>query len=221
MNPYRVLRVKKTATLAEITAAYRGLALRWHPDKNPGDAKAAAKFVEINQAYEILSDSDRRARYDATGDTTFRHENNAISGAVEVLAVVFTLVVKQIVEQGGDVKKEDIVTHMRNVLAQQRQERTKAILNIEKAKAALTEAATRFTAEDGEENYFAGIIRHQIHELENMLAQQTAEEEKSKAALKLLAKFKYRVDAFQRLNGYLSGTGTGTTGGITWRVLRS
>ena len=59
---YEVLGVSKTATDAEIKKAYRKLAKENHPDLHPGDKEAEARFKEANDAYEILSDSDKRSR---------------------------------------------------------------------------------------------------------------------------------------------------------------
>ena len=64
---YTTLGVAKTATSDEIKKAYRKLAQKYHPDKNPGDKQAEDKFKEINQANEVLSDPDKRAKYDKLG----------------------------------------------------------------------------------------------------------------------------------------------------------
>src|SRR6202790_4227711 len=64
---YAKLGVKKTATPEEIRKAFRKLARKYHPDVNPGDKKSEAKFKEINEAYEVLSDSDKRRKYDTLG----------------------------------------------------------------------------------------------------------------------------------------------------------
>ncbi len=64
---YEVLGVQRGATEDEIKKAYRGLAKKYHPDLNPGDKDAEAKFKEVNEAYEVLSDSGKRARYDQFG----------------------------------------------------------------------------------------------------------------------------------------------------------
>jgi len=64
---YEVLEVQKTATADEIKKAYRKLAIKYHPDKNPGDKEAEEKFKEAAEAYGVLSDPDKRAKYDQFG----------------------------------------------------------------------------------------------------------------------------------------------------------
>jgi molecular chaperone DnaJ len=64
---YEVLGVSKNATEDEIKKAYRSKAKQYHPDLNPGNATAEAKFKEANEAYEVLSDANKRARYDQFG----------------------------------------------------------------------------------------------------------------------------------------------------------
>lgn len=67
MDPYQVLGVEKTSSEADIKAAYKKLAIQYHPDKNPGDKEAEEKFKEINAAYDILKDPNKKAEYDAYG----------------------------------------------------------------------------------------------------------------------------------------------------------
>ena len=64
---YEVLEVAKTATVEEIKKAYRKKAIQYHPDKNPGDKEAEEKFKDAAEAYEVLSDPDKRSRYDQFG----------------------------------------------------------------------------------------------------------------------------------------------------------
>ena len=63
-DPYTVLGVAKTAKPDEIKSAFRKLAKKYHPDQNQDDPKAQAKFSEINQAYEIVGDKERRGQFD-------------------------------------------------------------------------------------------------------------------------------------------------------------
>ena len=66
-DPYKVLGVSPDASDEDIKRAYRKLAKKYHPDLNPGDTEAEQKFKEVNEAYEVLSDKDKRARYDQFG----------------------------------------------------------------------------------------------------------------------------------------------------------
>src|SRR4029077_2166246 len=64
---YEVLEIARTASDSDISVAYRKLAIRYHPDKNPGDQEAIARFKEAAEAFEVLSDETKRARYDRYG----------------------------------------------------------------------------------------------------------------------------------------------------------
>eukprot|EP00931_Biecheleriopsis_adriatica_P012552 TRINITY_DN113724_c0_g1_i1.p1 TRINITY_DN113724_c0_g1~~TRINITY_DN113724_c0_g1_i1.p1 ORF type:complete len:155 (+),score=42.71 TRINITY_DN113724_c0_g1_i1:32-466(+) len=64
LDYYQVLGLSKDASLEAIKKAYRQLALKWHPDKNDGDAAAAEKFKELAEAFTVLSDSEQRRLYD-------------------------------------------------------------------------------------------------------------------------------------------------------------
>jgi DnaJ-class molecular chaperone len=64
---YEVLGVSKKASAGEIKSAYRKLARQYHPDRNPGDKQAEARFKEVQEAYDVLSDADKRAQYDRFG----------------------------------------------------------------------------------------------------------------------------------------------------------
>jgi DnaJ-class molecular chaperone len=78
---YQVLSVNRTASEKEIKQAYRRLARKYHPDLNPGDKSAEAKFKEINAAYEVLSDPEKRKKYDQFGDQWEYAEQFAKAGS--------------------------------------------------------------------------------------------------------------------------------------------
>src|SRR4030042_233011 len=67
-NYYDILGVKRDASEKDVKQAYRRVARKHHPDVNPGDKSAESKFKEINAAYEVLSDKDKRQKYDQFGD---------------------------------------------------------------------------------------------------------------------------------------------------------
>ena len=77
---YEVLGVSKTASDDEIKKAYRKLAIKFHPDKNPGDKSAEEKFKEVSEAYEVLSDKQKRSRYDQFGHAGVGGSGNPFSG---------------------------------------------------------------------------------------------------------------------------------------------
>jgi DnaJ-class molecular chaperone len=75
-NPYEVLGIPSNSTDQEIKSAYRRMALRYHPDKNPDDPVAAEMFKEVTFAYEVLSDPENRRLYDTTGSEVRISDNS-------------------------------------------------------------------------------------------------------------------------------------------------
>ena len=71
---YKVLGVNRDATQDEIKKAFRKLAVKYHPDKNPGNKEAEARFKEITEAHEVLGDPEKRRRYDQLGENWTRTE---------------------------------------------------------------------------------------------------------------------------------------------------
>ena len=91
---YEVLGVERRSSTGQITEAYRKLAIRFHPDKNPGDDEAASRFKEAARAFEVLSDENLRARYDRYGHAGLQggggqHEFNDISDIFEAFGDLF------------------------------------------------------------------------------------------------------------------------------------
>src|SRR5919206_680781 len=78
---YEVLGVARSAGDGEIKAAFRKLAMKHHPDRNPGDRQAEAAFKELNEAYEVLNDPQKRAAYDQYGHAAFDPRSRAGRGA--------------------------------------------------------------------------------------------------------------------------------------------
>jgi molecular chaperone DnaJ len=90
---YEVLGVSKNASEQEIKSSYRKLAMQYHPDRNPGDKQAEEKFKEAAEAYEVLSDSNRRTRYDRFGHEGLRgtgmHDFNNVNDIFSMFGDIF------------------------------------------------------------------------------------------------------------------------------------
>jgi len=80
---YKTLGVERTADEKAIRKAYRELARKFHPDVNPGDTSAEGKFKEINEAYEVLSDADKRSKYDQLGSSYQQYARNGAPGGFD------------------------------------------------------------------------------------------------------------------------------------------
>ena len=81
---YKVLGIDKGASESEIKKAYRKSAIKYHPDKNPGDKDAEAKFKQAAEAYEVLGNSDKRAKYDQFGHAAFEGAGGFGSGGMNM-----------------------------------------------------------------------------------------------------------------------------------------
>src|SRR6187399_2280456 len=77
---YEILMVSREVTTEDLKKAYRKLAVKFHPDKNPGDKEAEEKFKELGEAYDVLSDEQKRAAYDRFGHAAFQQGGGARGG---------------------------------------------------------------------------------------------------------------------------------------------
>ena len=98
---YEILSVTKTASGEEIKKAYRKVAMQYHPDRNPDNKEAEEKFKEAAEAYEVLSDADKKAKYDRFGHSAFAPGSGGFSGSPNVN-------MEDIFSQFGDVFGEDL-----------------------------------------------------------------------------------------------------------------
>ena len=103
---YEILGISKNANGAEIKKAYRKLAMQYHPDRNPGNKEAEAKFREATEAYEILKDDQKRGAYDQYGHQAFHKMEELV--VLRVLILMIFLVIFQIYFQIFQIKEGQI-----------------------------------------------------------------------------------------------------------------
>src|SRR6266542_5707900 len=96
-----VLGVERTADESELKSAFRKLAMKWHPDRNPGDKGCEVRFKEINEAYEILKDPDKRAAYNRFGHAAFEHAGPGAAGGFGDVASAFADIFDDLFGMGG------------------------------------------------------------------------------------------------------------------------
>src|SRR5437763_6809408 len=98
---YEILGVGRGASEAELKAAFRKLAMKYHPDRNPGDQDCEHRFKEINEAYDVLKDGDKRAAYDRFGHAAFEHGGPGGAGFGADFGTAFSDLFEGIFGMGG------------------------------------------------------------------------------------------------------------------------
>src|SRR6201998_935570 len=99
---YEPLAIDRTASDGEIKTAFRKHAMQYHPDRNPGDKTAEHRFKEINEAYEVLKDPNKRAAYDRFGHAAFEHGGAGSAGGVGTeFATTFSDIFDDLFGMGG------------------------------------------------------------------------------------------------------------------------
>lgn len=193
-DPYQTLGVARDATADEITKAYRRLAREHHPDRNPGDDQAAARFREVREAFELLTDPERRRRFDETGDASDRRRADGPAGVMTVLGPCLLGVLRTLQSTGRGAEREDVVGHMRKALAEAERMVRQPRPQLLKEKALYEAAAGRLEVDEGEDNLLAAAARSQLARVEAELARVDAEAARIRRAVEYLARCRYRFD---------------------------
>jgi molecular chaperone DnaJ len=98
---YEVLEVERAADDGQLKSAFRKLAMKWHPDRNPGDKDCEHRFKEINEAYEVLKDGNKRAAYDRYGHAAFEQGGGGAGGFGADFASTFSDIFDDLFGMGG------------------------------------------------------------------------------------------------------------------------
>lgn len=166
MTLYDLLEIPDTADQDVIKAAYRRLAMKWHPDRNQDDAEAEARFKAIKEAYEVLSDPAARQQYDQTGTIPGNgpsREQQLHTDAVAVLTDAMASTFDPLTTDLIDLMQRKVRQHQRDMEGQRKQ----ATAALEK----LRRLAGKFSRADGKPNLLGEHILTQVANLEMQLAQ--------------------------------------------------
>lgn len=126
MTLYELLGVARDATEAEIKKAFRKLALKHHPDHNPGNDASAKFFADLQQAYEVLTNAERRAHYDRTGEFLSAGADNSDVVMMTRLTSVLDLAIQETDKMQVPITSIDMIELMRKILAEADNERKRA-----------------------------------------------------------------------------------------------
>ena len=109
---YDILGLSKSASDSEIKSSYRKLAMKYHPDRNPGDKKAEEKFKEISESYEILKDPQKKAAYDQYGHAAFSQGagGSQVEDFRDLELVGFSDIFEDMFGMGGDSRRRSSTT---------------------------------------------------------------------------------------------------------------
>lgn len=188
--PYVVLGVRRNATQVTIRRAYRKAAMKHHPDRNPGDEGAQARFQEVQNAFDLLSDPERRKRYDATGETDVPKSQD-VAELISCLSQFLASAVQA--SQFNGPKRTDMAAKMKSLMDQEISATDQSLADMRKAHIEQTDIMARFTV-DGGENFLAGIVRQGIVHIEAQIAALENKGRVMRAAYDYLKGCQYRVD---------------------------
>ena len=191
---YRVLGIRPNSSRDTITRAYRKKAMKYHPDRNPGDESAVENYRRVQEAYEVLSDPARRKLYDETGSTESRPRGE---GEVEAMSVLFPILMDVI--QGAangfkGVAGSNLVERMQTKLSDIKSSIDQNVVRMQVVVKNLNKTLGRFTVSEGE-NLIEASIRQQIANVESEIEKHKAEWGKFDRTSKYLAKYGYKTDS--------------------------
>lgn len=190
---YKILKLKKTATQEQITAAYRKLALRWHPDRNSGSQAAAAKFDEITKAYDIISDPAKRVRYDETGECDDRPAND-FGDAVVILRMFYADTLRAIASRAGNAVYENVQGLMRQAISNKCDELNNALRKPRQQREEVKALMGRWETTEQTPNFLEQCTRDMMAGLEAHIASVEMDLDRHGRAFEVLKNFSFRFD---------------------------
>lgn len=212
MDPYKTLKVPKNASAQAIRLAYRRLSLKYHPDRNIGDAKAEKAFKDVQAAYDVLGDAAKRAHYDATGEFRANQPDNTMAPVLAEACQCFAAVMQELLKNGRDPLKENVAEAMRQMAR-------KHALNLAKQQQELYSGAEhlksmlgRFLVDDGGENYLESMVKGQLAIVQEQIRRMEGQVELNKQLQALLKRFRFKYDPRKTDYGWSTAGGASAGG---------
>ena len=210
--PYKILGISRKATGKTIKKRYHVLVMKLHPDRNPGDEESPAKFQEVQQAYDLLMNEERRARYDATGILDEDKADNSINEIMMVLSQCLVGLLQEAHKNGVPMGRFNLIDSLKSTVNQTLKDLAENKKKIEALSVMFGEVALRASVSEGT-NLLAEISLAKIKEIENGLLIADAEIARFSKAKQFLKKCGYRLDL---MAAYGIPTGATTTSWTTY-----
>ena len=201
-SPYEILGVPKDADENVITKMYRKLSKRFHPDRNPGDDEAKAKYAAVDLAYRTLIDPVRRSRFDSTGVMDEPRATVVDPEVAELCKLLQPMLIEVLQEVGNgpffasQIKTVDVVEKLKLKLANTIANAERHLASVERGRDTLKEVVGRFIVKEGETNILSDIARTQLTSLEAELTRVKTDLGMFTRAKKYLSGVSYRRDGY-------------------------
>jgi curved DNA-binding protein CbpA len=193
-DPYLTLGVEKDARADEIEKAYRKLVREWHPDRNPGNKEAEAKIRDINRAWSILSDVEKRDAYDQDGILDY---NKSAGDVIKVLTKAFQECVRMLGEirgKRGD-RGYDFLLGMQDFIAGERMKLIQNLQPLYGAKAIMEEVIKKIKMTTPGHDSIREVYSGSAAELDRDISKYQRELDGHEGALRELERYKYLGDS--------------------------
>lgn len=204
---YATLGVRRNASIATVRAAYRTLAKTAHPDA--GGSEAA--FAELKRAHDILSDPERRKRYDETGEIQEPQLDNEMAEVYQIIAQLLGAVLGS----KSDPTAADLVRAMKDQIGEHMRNAQQQIAGLDAQASRADELAKRFRVKDGSVNHIVSILASQAAQMRQGIKNIEHAIETHRKAIKVLDGYAFDAKAQQQFVTLRTGSGTATgTGGV-------
>jgi len=200
MNPYKVLRLEKNCTIKQIKTAYREMSKQCHPDKNNGNS---TKFMQVNLAYRVLSDEQKRRLYDEQGIIMDDKPDHVQSLVQQRLAVIANHWIDNMVKGHNPDLTRFVISNLDNGIIQV----NKSIDDLESAILKLEDISKRLKHEDGE-SVIHNLIRDRIRSFEKGKKQNKMELEVIDKVKEAINKYDYEIEEVMQVLSFDTRTST-------------